>query len=175
MVFMDTEVFSITRLKPAEYERAARFFAYRAGSDDESALRRNMADGGWSVLLATAGEGEAGGDVGGAYVNWKPKYRVYQRMDLPELQDLRVNPDWRGQGIATAIIAKAETMARDAQRVGLGLSVGLHAGYGAAQRLYAGLGYIPDGNGVTYDREAVQAGARTVVDDDLALMLLKFF
>jgi hypothetical protein len=61
------------------------------------------------------------------------------------------------------------------EREGLGISVGLHAGFGAAQRLYIRLGFVPDGLGVTYDREAVQPSAPHPVDDDLALMLLKFF
>ena len=48
-----------------------------------------------------------------------------------------------------------------------------HSGFGAAQRLYCKLGYIPDGNGVTYDREAVRAGDMRAVDDLLCLMMVK--
>jgi hypothetical protein len=53
--------------------------------------------------------------------------------------------------------------------------VGLSADYGAAQRLYHKLGYEPDGNGVTYDRAPVTPGQKYPLDDDLALMLVKFF
>jgi GNAT superfamily N-acetyltransferase len=114
-------------------------------------------------------------DIGAFYLNWKPKYAIYQRLNIPELQDLRVLPGHRRQGAATAMIAKAEDMAKAAGRTGIGLSVGLSADYGAAQRLYARLAYIPDGNGVTYDRQPVEKGEKRPIDDDLALMLVKFF
>ena len=55
----------------------------------------------------------------------------------------------------------------------MGLAVGLHRSYGAAQRLYARLGYMPDGYGVTYDREAVVPGDFRAVDDELCLMMVK--
>ena len=55
----------------------------------------------------------------------------------------------------------------------MGISVALGASYGPAQRLYATLGYMPDGNGVTYDRMAVGFGEMRPVDDDLCLMMVK--
>jgi GNAT superfamily N-acetyltransferase len=171
MVFMSKEAFCIEALNPGDIDRAARFFNYKPGSADDGALRENMASGGWTVVMAATG----GADIGGFYLNWRPKYHVYRRLDVPELQDLRVLPGHRRQGAGTALIARGETLARAAGRKGLGLSVGLYADYGNAQRLYADLGYRPDGNGVTYDREAVTPGARLPVDDNLALMLLKFF
>lgn len=171
MVFMGTEALRIDHLGPGDIDRAARFFGYKPGSDDDAALRKNMASGNWMVTMAAIG----GIDIGGFYLNKTPKYGLYQRLALPELQDLRVLPDHRMRGAATALIADAENQARAMGATGLGLSVGLTVDYGAAQRLYAKHGYIPDGNGVTYDRTTVQKGAKMPVDDDLCLMLLKFF
>ncbi len=168
---MGTEAFRLEVLEPQDIERAARFFNYNPGDSDDAALRKNMAAGSWTVIMAVA----ENRDVGGFYLNWTPKYQVYLRLDLPEIQDLRVSPGHRRQGIATALINKAEDMARASGRTGMGLSVGLHGDYGDAQRLYVQLGYIPDGNGVTYDRVPVAPGETRAIDDDLALMLLKFF
>ena len=53
------------------------------------------------------------------------------------------------------------------------LGVGLHSGYGRAQKLYARRGYVPDGSGVWY-RDAVAAQYAPVCnDDDLILYLYK--
>jgi hypothetical protein len=49
----------------------------------------------------------------------------------------------------------------------------LYRDYGAAQRLYAGLGYVPDGQGVSYHNLAVTPGATVKVDDSLVLWMIK--
>ena len=54
------------------------------------------------------------------------------------------------------------------------LGVGLSREYGAAQRIYARRGYIPDGSGVWYrDVQCVQYETVCTVDDDLVLYLSK--
>ena len=55
----------------------------------------------------------------------------------------------------------------------VGISVGLHTGYGAAQRLYAQRGYVPDGHGVVRNGKAVAEGERIALDDDSVLYLTK--
>lgn len=105
--------------------------------------------------------------------NLVPRYHLYRRMNIPEIQDLNVRPEARRRGVATALIKWCEGVARAQGKDMIGISVGLTHAYGPAQILYASLGFIPDGNGVTYDRAPVEHGARYPVDDDLALMLLK--
>ncbi len=112
-------------------------------------------------------------DVGFGVLNFEPKYNLYQKLDIPEIQDLNVIPDARQQGIATMLMEAFENIARDQGAKSMGISVGLTKGYGPAQRLYCKLGYMPDGYGVTCDREGVTAGQAYPVDDDLALMLVK--
>jgi GNAT superfamily N-acetyltransferase len=121
------------------------------------------------LLIAWQGEKAAGYGV----LNWQPKYPFFQKLNIPEIQDLNVLPQCRGRGLARSIIAMCEEEARTRGHDYMGISVGLHSGFGAAQRLYARLGYIPDGQGVTYDRAAVQAGEFRPVDDHLCLMMLK--
>jgi GNAT superfamily N-acetyltransferase len=129
----------------------------------------DQAAGGRTILLARQGEQAAGY----AMLNWKPAYALYKRLSIPEIQDLNVIPAMRRRGIAAAIIRRCEELAREKGCAQTGISVGLDAGYGAAQRLYVKMGYIPDGHGVTYDRQAVKWGEIRPIDDDLCLMLLK--
>lgn len=110
---------------------------------------------------------------GYAMLNWSPIYALYKRLGIPEIQDMNVHPDHRRQGIATTLIKHCENLARDKGKQEMGISVGLYTDYGRAQRLYAKMGYLPDGNGVTYDREIVQPFSIHPVDDDLCLMLIK--
>ena len=111
--------------------------------------------------------------LGYVFFNCQPKYNLYKRLGIAEIQDLNVHPDHRRQGYATMLIQACENVAAAAGDNMIGISVGLTADYGAAQRLYNKLGYEPDGNGVTYDRQVVTHGAKMPVDDDLCLMLIK--
>jgi GNAT superfamily N-acetyltransferase len=106
-------------------------------------------------------------------LNFEPKYPLYARLGIAEIQDLNVHPDFRQQGIATAMIESFEQIAADQGDEMIGISVGLTGNYGPAQRLYCKLGYIPDGNGITADRVSVVPGQTVCADDDLCLMLLK--
>jgi len=54
-----------------------------------------------------------------------------------------------------------------------GLGVGITANYGNAQRLYAQLGYIPDGCGIHYKGKASHYSELVPVDDDLVLYFTK--
>lgn len=116
-------------------------------------------------------------EFGGAFcgyvtVNWKPAYHFFIEQEIPEIQDLNVLPAYRRNGIGTALLDRAE--ARIAQDTELaGISVGLHPGYNAAQRLYGKRGYIPDGRGITYKDRYLREGDQTILDDDLQLHLVR--
>ena len=114
-----------------------------------------------------------GRDVGYGFLNWRPQYALYKKLGIPEIQDLNVLPEARCNGVASAIINACEDRAREQGDEMIGISVGLHKDYGPAQRLYVKRGYVPDGYGVTYDRETVQCGTMHLIDDDLRLMMVK--
>ena len=114
-----------------------------------------------------------GEDAGFCVLNWKPKYRFYEVQNIPEIQDLNVVPVMRRKGLAQALINFCEQRARQKGCTQIGISVGLTPDYGPAQILYARAGYIPDGQGITYDRQPVQHGDKHPVDDDLCLMMVK--
>jgi len=100
-------------------------------------------------------------------------YRPFAERGTPEISNLVVAEKVRRQGLATRLIASFETMARDAGRSEIGIGTGLYRDYGAAQRLYITLGYVPDGRGATYRGVAVKPGAFYPADDELVLWLSK--
>lgn len=119
---------------------------------------------------------ESGGVAAGyGVLNWQPKYAFYQKFDIPEIQDVNILPEFRQRGFATHLIQHIENIVGNENKKSIGISVGLNKEYGAAQRLYVKLGYIPDGTGVTYDRQYVDLNKRYPVDDDLCLMMVKSF
>lgn len=124
------------------------------------------------LTLWIAEEG-GGAPVGYGILNWQPKYPLYRKLDIPEVQDLNVLPAYRRQGYASEIIRHCEDLARVRGKTQMGLAVSVHGRFGPAQRLYFKLGYEPDGTGVTYDRAPVDFAAFKPVDDQLCLMLVK--
>ena len=116
---------------------------------------------------------EYSGNVAG-YINVYPnaKQGPFAECGYPEIVDLGVLEKYRKNGIGNALMDVAEQIAsRYADTVYLG--VGLHNGYGSAQRMYVKRGYIPDGSGVWYrDRNCPQY-ADCCNDDDLILYLSK--
>ena len=134
----------------------------------EIGLERQALGKGYTLILRYEDQ-----PAGYCLLNWEPKYGFYRKLGIPEIQDLNILPNFRRKGLATTLITHCEKLALDKGVTQMGISFGLDASYGAAQRLYVKLGYVPDGNGVTYDRAAVNAGDFRPVDDDLCLMMVK--
>ncbi len=111
--------------------------------------------------------------AGFCLLNFEPRYNLFRRMDIPEIQDLNILSAHRRKGYGTALIKWCEGVARAKGKSMIGISVGLTKDYGPAQILYTKLGYIPDGNGVTYDRDGVNPHQPYPMDDHLSLMMVK--
>lgn len=92
---------------------------------------------------------------------------------LPEIVDFSVLEKYRRKGIGSKLMDVAEEIAGQyANTVWLG--VGLHSGYGSAQRIYVKRGYIPDGTGVWYqNKPCAQYETEIANDDNLVLFLSK--
>jgi GNAT superfamily N-acetyltransferase len=95
------------------------------------------------TLVAVCGEQV----VGYTNVVWQPDYAPFREADVPEINDMNVINEFQKQGIGTALIREAEHIALARGREVMGIGFGLTPDYGAAQRLYPKLGYIPDGRG----------------------------
>lgn len=141
----------------------------RAEADFAELLFASVTEGGRSVILGFL-DGRAAGYV---VLNWAPDYGLFARLNIPELQDLNVLPEDRRHGLGARLVAACEKLARERGHSDIGLAVGLTQSYGAAQRLYVRLGFLPDGQGVTYNRQSVKPGDMRRVDDDLCLMMVK--
>lgn len=114
------------------------------------------------------------GDLAGyVTIQWRSGDLTFARLGIPEIKDLNVVPSLRGRGIASALLtAVEEEIARRGPVAGL--RVGLHSGYGAAQRLYVRRGYVPDGAGaVDASGVAVPEGATLRLDDEIAIRLTR--
>lgn len=144
---------------------------------------RHDVDGYAGKCLAEQGDGRrtilgafvsgAEGMAGFAHLIWRPAYPPFARLGIPEIQDLAVLPDFQRRGLGRALVLRCEDEARKRGCQDMGIGVGLHAGYGAAQRLYARLGFMPDGAGVSYDNAALSGGRLYAVDDLLTLKMVK--
>lgn len=93
--------------------------------------------------------------------------------NIPEIQDVWIYEEFRGQGCATKLILWLEALAQKKGFGTVGLGVGLYADYGNAQKLYYHLGYCPDGNGITSKYKETVPGEPYTLDDDLILWLTK--
>ncbi|MDI1473351.1 GNAT family N-acetyltransferase [Streptococcus taonis] len=128
-----------------------------------------QASGDREVLVA-----EIGGAVAG-YVTILPSAKHGPFAEVyPELSDFNVFEPFRNQGIGNQLLEEAEKRVKFvSSKVTLG--VGLHLGYGPAQRLYIRRGYIPDGTGVWYRNQPLEMNATSQNNDDLVLYLVKEF
>jgi GNAT superfamily N-acetyltransferase len=124
---------------------------------------------GQRLALVAEWHGELAGYV---TLLWASNYRPFAERQVPEISDLNVLPPYRRQGIGNALLDHAESAASARSPV-VGLGVGLYSGYGAAQRIYARRGYLPDGRGIMYRNQPVEPGATIRVDDDATLMLTR--
>lgn len=155
--------------------------------DDAERLAGAFADAGWNKPRALferyldeqqsgrrlAFVAQADGRLAG-YVTLvrRSAYAHFQQLGVPEIVDLNVLPIFQRRGIGTRLLDRAEQEALEmASQVGI--AVGLHPGYNAAQRLYALRGYVPDGQGVTYKNRYLSEGDTVPLDDSLTLHLIK--
>jgi len=116
---------------------------------------------------------EVGGEFAG-YVNviWKSHYPYFHERHIPEIHDFNVLIKFRGRGIGTKLMDKAEEIIRQRSSIA-GIGVGLHSDYGTAQVLYVKRGYIPDGQGIHNGRRYLEYGDRVAIDDDIVLYFTK--
>jgi ribosomal protein S18 acetylase RimI-like enzyme len=108
-----------------------------------------------------------------ALLNYYPKYKLFSKLGIPEIQDLKVLREFRRKGVGTHLVRHCIEYAKNKGNNLIGISVGLHSAFGPAQRLYCKLGFVPDGHGISYDRVNVSAGDIRPIDDELCLMMIK--
>ncbi|MDU5071965.1 MAG: GNAT family N-acetyltransferase [Streptococcus sp.] len=161
---------SIRKMQESDIKELSRGFISQGWPSREEILTRYFKEqesGEREVLVAKV-EGAVAG-----YITILPcaKQGPFAGM-APELSDFNVFEPFQNQGIGNLLLEEAEKRVRlISDKVTLG--VGLHSGYGPAQRLYIKRGYIPDGTGVWYQNH--QPAMNVVCEDigDLVLYLSK--
>lgn len=139
---------------------------------DAAASRAHVADhvnGAGTTLVARRG----GRIAGIVTMRWTSKNPLFARDGVPLIHQLAVAPDFRRSGVATALMEAIEQLARTRGRATVGITVGLFAAYGPAQRLYAKRGYLPDGRGACQGTVPLQPGQVIRLDHDIILWLTK--
>jgi len=138
-------------------------------SDEKYKIRLRDQALGHAVALAAEYQGVPAG-----YINVYPHsvWGAFGRQGLPEIVDFSVLEKYRKKGIGSKLMDTAEKIASGYSDI-VYLGVGLHAGYGSAQRMYAKRGYIPDGSGVWYQDKVCAPYAPCENDDELVLYLSK--
>ncbi|MBP3702962.1 MAG: GNAT family N-acetyltransferase [Lachnospiraceae bacterium] len=121
------------------------------------------------VALVAEYKGNAAG-----YINVYPNATegAFANQGYVEIVDFSVLEKYRRHGIGTKLMDMAEQIAKEYSDV-VYLGVGLHSGYGSAQRMYVKRGYIPDGSGVWYQDKVCEQYAACNNDDDLVLYFSK--
>ena len=163
---------SIRKMQESDIEDLSRGFISQCWPGREEILARYFLEqesGEREVLVA-----EIDGAVAG-YVTILPSAKQGPFAGIaPELSDFNVFEPFQNQGIGNLLMEEAENRVKlFSDKVTLG--VGLHSGYGPAQRLYIKRGYIPDGSGVWYRNQPLEMNATIQNNDDLVLYLSKKF
>ncbi len=124
---------------------------------------------GRSFALVAVYEGEAAG-----YINLYKKGLggPEQFAGYPEIVDFGVLIRFRRRGIGARLMDAAEALAATLSDT-VYLGVGVHSGYGSAQRMYVKRGYVPDGSGAWYQDRICGEYEPCCNDDDLVLYLSK--
>lgn len=108
------------------------------------------------------------------YINVYPLGRAdgpFAGQGYPEIVDFGVLEKYQKKGIGNKLMEIAEQIAAGyADTVYLG--VGLHSGYGSAQRMYIKRGYVPDGSGVWYQNRPCTPYDKIYINDDELILYL---
>lgn len=126
-------------------------------------------DAGRCLILAAEYSGEPVGYVS-VYTN--PDSDPFAGTGWCEIVDFNVIEKFRRRGIGTRLLDAAEATAAE-YAPGVYLGVGLHSGYGSAQRMYFRRGYRPDGSGAWYGNSPAEPYKSYPLDDDLIIYLSK--
>lgn len=173
MTYYSNEGILIRNLEPGDVEVIVREELAQGwqASADKYETRLQDQDAGRVIALAAEYEGNVAG-----YVNVYPdsKWGAFGGRGYAEIVDFGVLEKYRRRGIGSRLMDVAEEIAAGYADV-VYLGVGLHSGYGSAQRMYVKRGYVPDGSGVWYRDAVCEPYAACENDDDLVLYLSKGF
>lgn len=138
---------------------------------DIGKFQKRLRDQEQGLCVSLAAEAD-GGAVGYVNVYFDPRTGPFADSGWPEIVDFGVLEKYRRRGIGGKLMDAAERIAGERSDT-VWIGVGLHSGYGSAQRMYVKRGYVPDGSGVWYRDAVCPPYGPCANDDDLVLYLVK--
>ena len=171
-VFYEDEEVVIRALRRSDVSIICREERLQGWNSKEAAYENRIRDASAGRCIALCAEYR--GEVAG-YVNlyFEADAGPFAGAGVPEIVDFGVLEKYRRNGVGSKLMDIAEEIASGYARM-VYLGVGMHSGYGSAQRMYIKRGYIPDGTGVWYGEKICEPYADCRNDDDLVLYLFKF-
>ena len=110
--------------------------------------------------------------VGYATLMQNDPHGPFANQNLPVVVDFNVLEAYQRNGIGNEILARIEAKAAETSDI-ITLGVGMHPGYGPAQRLYIKRGYVPVGDGLWYRDHKLSVGDPCQNDDSLVWYMSK--
>ena len=162
----------IRRMEPSDAPVFTQEEIAQGWNADITKYRMRLEDqaGGKCVSLTAEYDGRPAGYI---HIYRKSQDGPFLAKGWPEIVDFGVLVKYRGKGIGTQLMDAAEQIAGEWADT-VCLAVGLHNGYGSAQRMYVRRGYVPDGSGVWYrGRPCTPYDTVYTNDDDMVLFLSK--
>jgi GNAT superfamily N-acetyltransferase len=161
----------IREMAPQDIDGVVAAFAAQGWDKPQAQYQRYLDESrqGLRTVLLAEYEEHFGGYL---TIVWNSSYPPFRAAGIPEIVDFNVLIKFRRRGIGTALMNEAERLIRNRSTTA-GIGFGMTEDYGAAQILYIKRGYVPDGNGMVKNGQAVRHGDPIVVDDDLAIYLTK--
>jgi len=170
-IYYSDERLTVRSMKETDIKEIMNGFQAQGWSKPESVLEQYYQEEQNGVRLVFVAEWD--GQIAGYTTLMKEaEHGPFAHNGVPYVCDFCVFKKYQRRGVGSKIMDCAEQAAFERNsRVCLG--VGLHSGYGSAQRMYAKRGYIPDGSGVWYLNQCLPEYAACFNDDDLILYMEK--
>lgn len=171
MIYYSDDLLLIRNMEEADVRAFADGEAAQGWGDTAEKYRMRLRDQAAGRCTAFTAEylGQAAGYI---HVYYGAAHGPFAGRGWPEIVDFGVLEKFRRRGIGGKLMDAAEAAAAELAPV-VSLGVGLHSGYGGAQRMYVKRGYVPDGSGVWYRDEICPCDGECRNDDHLVLYLSK--
>lgn len=171
MIYVSQGPLIIRNIKESDIQAITEAEIEQGWDADPEKYRTRFRDhqSGKAIALVAEYDGKSVG-----YINVYPdsNWGAFRGKGYPEIIDFGVLEKYRGRGIGSALMDAAEKIAAEYGNV-VYLGVGLHSGYGSAQRMYVKRGFVPDGSGVWYGDEICEPYKECKNDDHLILYFSK--
>lgn len=171
MIYYEDGIYTVRNLEEKDIEEIVRGEIEQGwnASDEKYRMRLKHQRDGKCIPLAAEYYNSV---VGYANVYYHASAGPFMEKGYPEIVDFGVLEKYRNHGIGSRLMDAAEKIGFEFSDI-ICIGVGLHSGYGNAQRMYVKRGYVPDGSGVWYQDSICEPYSNCRNNDDLVLYFSK--